>query len=76
MKKSIFTFLIVISNPYEGLDYNKINVYEVNYCNYYCPQYQEKEIYYSSIEDELRDEYEDELDRPLIFNLDFWNTKK
>jgi hypothetical protein len=27
----LFSFLIVVTNPYEGLDYDEINVYEVGY---------------------------------------------
>ena len=76
MKKNLLAVLIVVTDPYSGLDYNKINVYEVNYCNYYCPEYQKEERYSSSFEDDLKEEYRDEEDRPLIFDLDFWTTKK
>lgn len=77
MKSKIFAFVLVITNPYEGLDYNKLNVYDVNYCNYYC--YNPKEDYssfYDSLDEEIRDEFEDEEEKPLIFDLDFWDTKK
>lgn len=77
MKNKVFIFLIVVTNPYEGLDYNKLNVYNVNYCNYYC--YKPEEDYtssFDSFEDEIKEEYEDEEEKPLIFDVDFWGTKK
>lgn len=77
MRNKIFVFLIVVTNPYEGLDYNKINVYDVNYCNYHCYRPEENyNTFYDSIEEEIKNEFEDEEDKPLIFDVDFWNTKK
>lgn len=45
MKKLLFyLFLVVITDPYRDIDYDKINVYEVNYCEGYgCPSEEEKE---------------------------------
>jgi hypothetical protein len=72
----LYIFLVVISNPYEGLDYNKINVYDLNYCsgsycsdsdpNYYHDLFREEEE--ENFEEE---EQEEENEKPLIFSVDF-----
>lgn len=82
----LYVFLIVISDPYQGLDYNKINVYNVNYCSDYCYN---QNVHYSDYfeddepeeiedewEDDIKDQYSREEDKPLIFGLDFWKPKK
>lgn len=79
----LYIFLVIISNPYEGIDYNKINVYEVNYCrgdycpdsdpNYYHDLFREEE---RESDEENDDDFEEEKrinKKPLIFNLDFNN---
>ena len=39
----LFVYLIVITDPYAGLNYEEINVYEVNWCNYHCLYYNKEE---------------------------------
>lgn len=74
----LYIFLVVISNPYEGIDYNKINVYEVNYCSgNYCPD-SDPNYYHDLFREEEKEIYEEEREeeiekKPLIFNLDFNN---
>lgn len=88
MKKYLlYLFLIVISNPYEGIDYNKVNVYDVNYCSDYC--YNQNDSNYAYFDDEeeqveesrdieeLEDEYRDEFEsdkKRYIFPVDFLNN--
>jgi hypothetical protein len=73
----LYVFLIVISDPYKGLDYNKVNVYDVNYCSGQCYNQSNDEYEYDEEEDEeeweddIKDEYEKD-DKPLIFPVDFW----
>ena len=38
-----FAYLVVITNPYEGINYDAVNVYHVNWCNYHCPGYNKEE---------------------------------
>lgn len=86
MKKILlYVFLIVISDPYRGINYNQINVYDVNYCSNYCYNQNDKDYAYFDNEDveEIEDDYRDEEDSedsednmPLIFNLDDWLKKK
>lgn len=78
----LYVFLLVITDPYKGLDYKKINVYDVNYCSDYCynqnthySDYYEDDEEIEEIEDEDRDEYEED-EKPLIFNLDSFLIKK
>lgn len=75
-----YLFLLVITDPYRGINYNQINVYEVNYCSDYCYNQNNNDWNYfeeepEEIEDEYRDEYE-EYDKPLIFDLDSFLKKK
>ena len=76
MKKQLLVFVLVVTNPYQGLDYNKINVYDVNYCSDYCYNPDEDySSYYDTFEEDIKEEFEQE-DKPLIFDLDFWKPKK
>lgn len=74
MKKLIlYLFLMVISNPYQGINYNQINVYDVNYCSDYCyNQNNDDWDYFEDDEEEI--EEVDKEDKPLIF--DYSNTKQ
>jgi len=64
----LICFLIVITDPYKGLKYNEVNVYDVNYCSgKYCP---DQVIIYDYMEEEEIEEIEEE-DKPLIINHDF-----
>lgn len=77
MKKLIlYLFLVVITNPYEGINYNQINSYDVNYCEgYYCPDTGKD---YDYMEEEEIEEIEEELIdlKPLVLDLDFLNKYK
>lgn len=54
----LICFTVVITNPYEGIDYNEINVYEVNYCvGEYCP---DKGSNYAFSDWEIEEEFEEE----------------
>jgi hypothetical protein len=81
----LYVFLIVITDPYKGINYNEINVYDVNYCSDYCynqnrddwAYFEEREEEIEELEDEYRDkDHYEENDKPLIFNLDDWINKK
>jgi hypothetical protein len=56
---SVFlSFLIVITDPYQGINYNEVNVYEVNYCaGEYCP---DKGSPYAFSDWEIEEEFEEE----------------
>jgi hypothetical protein len=54
----LYLFLIVISNPYEGINYNEINSYDVNYCSDYCYNQNDSETYQEFQEEEEVDEFE------------------
>jgi hypothetical protein len=75
--------MLIVSDPYKGLDYNKINTYETNYCSNYCDS--QKDDYSDYFEEEeieeLEDEYRDsddfeENNIPLIFNIDEYFSKR
>jgi hypothetical protein len=83
MKKYIlYLFLVVISNPYEGIDYSQVNTYDVNYCSgQYCPDTGDSsETDWDAIdaeqvedlEEDLKEEYKEE--QPLIFPVDFFKA--
>lgn len=81
-KLLLIIWLVVITNPYEGINYKEINVYDVNYCSEYCynqnihySDYFEDEEEVEELEDEYRDEYEDD-EKPLIFDLDSFMKRK
>ena len=68
----LIVFLLVISDPYKGINYNQVNVYDVNYCDgYYCPDRDPN--YYYDLDKEEENFEEEEL--PLMLNLDFLNKK-
>lgn len=80
-----YLFLLVITDPYKGINYNEINVYKVNYCSNYCDNQNDDNYTYFDEEDEIEeiDEWEYEIkeeyqyeDKPLIFDLDTWLKKK
>ena len=64
----LYLFLVVITNPYEGMNYEKINVYDVNYCNYYCnnnDSYERSQEDWEEIKNILK------KDDSFIFDVDF-----
>ena len=77
----IYLFVLVITDPYKGINYNEINVYDVNYCSDYCynqnnddwDYFEEEEI--EEIENNIREEYGNEEDKPAPLSLDFWRPR-
>ena len=69
--------LIVITDPYAGLDYDNINVYHVNYCRGEgCPSKSEDEeqSYYNPYYDDYDSGYENtdkDYYYPMFFDIDF-----
>ena len=74
-KLILYVFLIVISNPYQGIDYDKVNVYDVNYCTNYCANQNNSSWDYLEEEEIEQVKWEKE-DKPLKFDLDFWDEDK
>ena len=62
-----FLYLIVITDPYEGLDYDRINVYEINWCNYNCPYYNKEEPVFPWSWEPV------EKETPYVYYSDGWN---
>ncbi|MDD3412625.1 MAG: hypothetical protein PHY47_01365 [Lachnospiraceae bacterium] len=81
MRFLLIVFLLVISDPYKDIDYAAINTYDINYSNHY--QSDGNESYDSDyldseeveeIEEDVKDEYRYEEQKPLIFPVDFFNS--
>lgn len=77
-----YLFLLVITDPYRGINYNQVNTYQVNYCSHYCydQNYKENDHFNrydedEDWEDEINEEFRNE-EKPLIFDLDSWFNKK
>ena len=67
-KWTLFCLLIVITDPYKGLDYDKINVYDVNYG--YPPEDSEHD---TETEEESEEEDYESYSLP---DSEFWETRK
>jgi hypothetical protein len=89
MKKLLlYLFLIVISDPYKDIQYDQINVYDVNYCSEYCYNQNDSNWNYfedaepeeideedrEEVEESIKEEFKFEEEKPLIFPVDFFQT--